>query len=210
MKYKLICFDMDGVIFKDINFWMELHKSFGTLEEGEILTKKYLDTNYEKLVEEVVGKLWKGKDAKLFYELVNTLEYNPGVKEAFEAVHAKGYKTAIISASSIDCARRVQRDHGIDHVFANDLIIQNGKVAGKFDWPIAAGHHNKAQILLGLCELLEVDPKNTIYIGDSDKDIEASKVVGQSIAFNSDSQELKKVTTRVINSNDLSKIIPYL
>ncbi len=31
-SYKLICFDLDGVIFKDINFWMELHKKFGTLE----------------------------------------------------------------------------------------------------------------------------------------------------------------------------------
>ena len=34
MSYKLICFDMDGVIFKDINFWMELHNKFGTLDEG--------------------------------------------------------------------------------------------------------------------------------------------------------------------------------
>lgn len=34
MKYKLICFDMDGVIFKDVNFWMELHKAFDTLEKG--------------------------------------------------------------------------------------------------------------------------------------------------------------------------------
>ena len=27
MAYKLICFDLDGVIFKDINFWIELHKN---------------------------------------------------------------------------------------------------------------------------------------------------------------------------------------
>ncbi|MCG2719568.1 MAG: hypothetical protein L6266_02425 [Nanoarchaeota archaeon] len=46
--YKLICFDMDGVIFKDNNFWIELHKRFGTLEQGIKLTEKYLHNNYEK------------------------------------------------------------------------------------------------------------------------------------------------------------------
>ncbi|MEA3378972.1 MAG: hypothetical protein U9Q69_05050 [Nanoarchaeota archaeon] len=64
MSYKLVCFDMDGVIFKDVNFWMKLHKKFGTLNEGIELTKKYLHTDYDRLVEEVVVRLWKGKDDK--------------------------------------------------------------------------------------------------------------------------------------------------
>ena len=57
MKYKLICFDMDGVIFKDINFWLELHKAFGTFGLGKWLTKRYLHADYGRLVEEVVVKL---------------------------------------------------------------------------------------------------------------------------------------------------------
>ena len=48
---------MDGVIFKDINFWMELHTRFGTQKQGIKLTKKYLHRDYNKLVEEVVVKL---------------------------------------------------------------------------------------------------------------------------------------------------------
>ncbi|MCC7574528.1 hypothetical protein KO361_02960 [Candidatus Woesearchaeota archaeon] len=83
MTYKLVCFDMDEVIFKYMNFWMELHKKFGTLKEGTELTKQYLHSDYDKLVEEVVVKLWKGRDASPYYELVNSLEYLPGVKEAF-------------------------------------------------------------------------------------------------------------------------------
>lgn len=54
MSFKLICFDMDGVIFEGVNFWLELHKKFGTFEEGKILTEKYLYSDYNKLVEEVV------------------------------------------------------------------------------------------------------------------------------------------------------------
>ena len=67
MSYKLICFDMDGVLFQDINFWLELHKKFGTLEQGKVLTEKYLHSDYERLIEEVVVKLWKGRDATPYF-----------------------------------------------------------------------------------------------------------------------------------------------
>ena len=201
---------MDGVIFKDVNFWLELHNKFGTLKEGTILTKKYLHTNYNKLVEEVVVKLWKGKNAKSYFELVNSLEYLPGVKETFEYVKKRGLITAIISGSSIDVARRVQKDFGVDHVFANELVIKDGKISGEFVWPIGAGKEKKAEVIRDLCKDLNIKPSEVIYIGDSDMDIEAFKEVGLSIAFNSSSEELKKVATNVVNSNNLSDVIKYL
>lgn len=209
MNYKLICFDMDGVIFKDVNFWMELHKKFGTLEQGKELTKAYLHSDYDKLVEEVVVNLWKGKSAKDYYDLVNSLEYLPGVKEVFKEIKKTDFITAIISASSIDVARRAQHDLGIDHIFANELVIKDNKVSGEFIWPIGAGKEKKAEIIKGLCKSLNISPKEVIYIGDSEADIEAFKIVGLSIAFNTLSEELKKVATFVVDSEDLSKILPF-
>jgi len=41
-------------------------------------------------------------------------------------------------------------------------------------------------------------------------DIEAFKIVGKSIAFNSSSDNLKKVADIVVESDDLRKIISYL
>ncbi len=210
MTYKLVCFDMDGVIFKDINFWMELHKKFGTLEQGIELTKKYLHTDYDRLVEEVVVKLWKGKDARPYYDLVNSIEYLPGVKETFNHLKRRGYLTAIISASSIDVARRVQKDYGVDHIFANELVIRDGKVAGEFIWPIGAGKEKKAQIIQDLCSDLGIVPKEVIYVGDNDTDIEAFKEVGISIAFNSSSEELKKVAKYTVNTHNLADVIQYI
>lgn len=210
MTYKLICFDMDGVIFKDINFWIELHRKFGTLEQGMELTKKYLHSNYDKLVKEVVVKLWNGKDARPYYDLVNSIEYLPGVKETFKHIKTKGYLTAIISASSIDVARRVQKDFGVDYIFANELVIRDGKVAGEFIWPIGAGKEKKAKIIQDLCLSLDILPKEVIYIGDSDADIEAFKEVGLSIAFNSASDELKKVAKRVVDTHNLKDVIKYI
>lgn len=208
--YKLICFDIDGVIFKDVSFWMELHKKFGTYEEGVELTKEYLHTDYNRLVEEVVVKLWKGEDAKPYYDLVNSLKYLPGVKKTFDYIKKKSLITAIISASSIDVARRIQKDFGVDHIFANELVIKDGKVAGEFIWPIGEGTEKKAEIIQDLCDNLEIPTKECIYIGDDKIDIEAFKLVGLSIAFNSKSDELKKVATHVVDSDNLADIIPYL
>jgi phosphoserine phosphatase len=201
---------MDGVIFKDINFWIELHKKFGTLEQGIELTKKYLHSDYDRLVEEVVVKLWKGKDAKPYYDLVNSIEYLPGVKETFDHLKTRGYITAIISASSIDVSRRVQKDYGIDHIFANELVIRDGKVAGEFIWPIGAGKEKKAQIIQDLCSNLGISSRDVIYVGDSDTDIEAFKEVGISIAFNSSSEELKKVSKYTVNTHNLADVIQYI
>lgn len=210
MKYKLICFDMDGVIFNVMSFWMELHKRFGTYKQGKALTDTYLHIDYGRLVEEVVVKLWKGKDAAAYYDLVDSLEYLPGVKQTFEYIHTKGYITAIISSSSIDAARRVQKDFGVDHIFANQLMIKDGKVSGEFLWPIGAGKEKKVEIIQDLCSDLGISVKETIYVGNDDTDIEAFKEVGLSIAFNSGSEELKKVATHVVDSNNLSDVLEYV
>ena len=201
---------MDGVIFKDLNFWLELHKKFGTLNQGIKLTEKYLHKNYEKLVEEVVVKLWKGKDARPYYDLVNSIEYLPGVQKVFKHIQKQGWISAIISASSIEVARRVQRDYGVDHIFANELVIKNGKVSGEFIWPIGAGNHKKAEIIRHLCKDLGIKPKEVIYIGDSDTDIEAFNEVGISIAFNSSSKELKEVSKYIVDTHNLADVIKYI
>jgi phosphoserine phosphatase len=210
MKYKLIAFDMDGVIFKDINFWIELHKKLGTYEEGVKLTKKYLHTNYDKLVEEVVVKLWKGKDAKPYFELVNSTEYIKGVKEVFRELHERGYITAIISAGSIDLARRVQKDFGVDHIYANELVIQNGKITGEFLWPIGAGGEKKARVIRDLCKAMNFSPKECIFISDNEADKEVFEEVGLPITFNIYSDKLEKIVKHNVSSEDLRDILKYI
>ncbi len=210
MDYKLICFDMDGVLIENTNFWIELHKKLGTLKEGKELTKKYLYTNYKKLVEEVVENLWKDKNAKPYYELVNSIKYNPGIKELFEHIKKRNYKTAIISSSSIDIAKKIQKEYKINYIFANKLVIKNEKITGKFLWPIGPGKEKKAEIIKKLCSKLKITPKQVIYIGDGENDIEAFKIVGLPIAFNTKTEELKKHSKHIINKKNLKEIIKYI
>ena len=201
---------MDGVIFQPRNFWLELHRVFGTLEKGIELTKKYLHTDYNRLVKEVVVKLWRGKDAGLYYDLIASIEYNPSVAEVFAKIKKEDWLVALISSGSMDLARRAQHDFGIDFIYANELVIKNGKVSGDFVGPLGAGTTEKVNIIKHLCEDLKINLNDVMYVGDSDTDIDAFKIVGKSIAFNCQSAELKKVAKHIVDGNDLRKILPLL
>lgn len=95
-------------------------------------------------------------------------------------------------------------------IFMPMIVIKDGKVSGEFVWPIGAGKEKKAEIIKHLCKDLGIKLKEVVYIGDSDTDIEAFKIVGKSIAFNSSSDELKEVADYVVESENLADVLKYL
>jgi len=205
---KLACFDMDGVIFQERNFWLSLHKTFGTYTLGKNLTKKYVNSDYEKLVEEVVHKLWKGKDATKYFELVKGSRYIPGVRETFSELRRRGIKTAIVSSGPTHLALRAQKELGIECVYSNELVVNNNRISGEFKWPI--GHGNKTKIVKTLSRKLGIRMAKVAFVGEGENDIEVCKAVGLSISFNSESKRLDDVCDLVIKRRDLREILKQL
>jgi len=205
---KLIIFDMDGIIFEHFNFWLELHKAYGTFEEGAELTKKYLKTGYKKLVEEVIGRLWKDKPAEIYFDLIKKIKYLPGAKETIDELKKKGYKIAIISSGPSDLAERTKKELGIDYVYTNKLLIKDGKVAGSKDlkyWSVA--NDNKQAALRDFCKQHNLLLKDVIVVVHGDNDIPMAKSAGFAIAFNPDSKELEKYCNVIIKGDNLTKIL---
>jgi phosphoserine phosphatase SerB len=211
MKYKLVAFDMDGVIFIAHNFWMKLHQVFGTFEEGRQLTDKYLMTDYAKLVEEVVERLWKGKDATPYLGLVRSIEYFEGVKETFDSLRKKGYKIAIITCGPGHLLERMKED-GIefDYSFSNNLVIEDGKVEGEFDWPVAEGCARKVPLLKKICEKEGIRLDEVISVADGKTDAEMMQASGYRIAFCPTSEKIKEIADIVIEKEDLREILKYI
>ena len=201
----LICFDMDGVIFKHNNFWIELHKIYETHEKGLELTKKYLKTDYPKLVEEVVNKLWKNKPESKFLELTNSLEYVEGAKELFTWLKDQGYKTAIISSGPRRLAERAKKDLNIDYIYTNELIFKDQKATGEFKWPIGAD--KKDEIFKKLCQENKLNPKDCIVVGHDHADLKMARLAGISIGFCPEEQEHWNF---VINKRNLNEIIQII
>lgn len=208
---KAIIFDLDGTLFASRNFWTRMHHAYGTWEEGKILTEKYLKDDFEKLVETVVLGLWKGKKSEKYYSLIETATYHPGVKELFAAVKRKKYLTAIISSAPLDLARKVQKDFGIDEIYANEIEIKNGVFTGKFY--ACQDYHSKDTVLRRFCDQHGFSPKDCIVVGDGENDIPMFKIAGKAIGFNilpEEKELIGKHCDVIIMSDDLRKIIPHL
>ena len=209
MKTKLVVFDMDGVIFEDDNFWARMHIAYKTEDPGFELTEKYLKTNIKKLADEVIGKLWKGKPADKFYELIKTAKYNPGAKETIAKLKEMGIKTAILTSGPIHLAQRAKEELGIDLVRGNEIIIKDGKITGEYNW-LSLEYPHKGESFLGICLELGIKPEDAVAVGDNDQDIYKFEKAGLSIAFNSGSIELKNHADLIIEENNLKKILEFV
>lgn len=213
---RLICLDMDGVLAVPRNFWMELHRAYGTETEGKELTARYLHTDYPRLVREVVGRLWKGKPQEPYLRLVREAPYHPGIAEFFAAVHdlrledGTPVPVAIITAGPFELAHRIKEEFGVQFIFANQLLFHDHAVTGEFRWPVGAGTDAKARIIETLCADLDILPQEVLYVGDSASDMEAFRIVGISIAFNDAPHELKEIATHTVASDDLRDVIPLI
>ena len=213
---KLIAFDVEGVIFKHHNFWMELHKAFGTLEEGAELTKKYLTTNYDKLVQEVIGRLWKGKPAKPYFDLIANHEYVDGAKETFNELRKLGHTTMLISAGPYDLALRAKKEFGVDYIFANRLPIENGNVVGTSEmgyWRIR--NDSKVEPFEEIRTNLRLDGGKVVAVIHDKNDIKLAKHVksigGEVIGFMFESHpEVEENCTKIVRSKNLTDILVHI
>jgi phosphoserine phosphatase len=207
MHYKLIVFDMDGVIFTAKNFWLELHKALGTYEEGKRLTDELLKTDYEKLVQEVPGRLWKGKDSAAYFKLIEKLEYLPDVKEILQELQKLGYKTAIISSGPKHAALKVQKECGLDYYHTHDLIIgKDGKFTGEYTY-VGAYADKEVQLRQFAkeagCQLSEI-----VFVGHDYNDISALETAGLGVAINPETEEVYESADEVIH--DMKELLDLL
>jgi phosphoserine phosphatase len=209
--------DMDGVLTQWNNFWIKLHEAWGTAEEGKELTEKYLRTDYPRLMLEVLDRLWIGKDQARYDALINSVPLSPGIKEFFaqlrmfkQGSHEDHIPTVIISSGPHQLAERIKKEFGVDFIFANELIFENGRYQGKHHFNMRSGDEYKVNAVHQLMDDFEILPQEVLYIGDDVSDLSIFKEVGFSIAFNTTSEELKKSATYIVESNDLRDVISTL
>ncbi|MBW2991196.1 HAD hydrolase family protein [Candidatus Woesearchaeota archaeon] len=210
-NYKLICFDMDGVLFKAHNFWMQVHKTYGTFEKGRKLTDQYLLTDYAKLVQKVVVELWMGRPAKPYNELVNSIKYFDNVLPTLKEIKKRDYLITIITCGPKELVGRLVKDGApIDYSYYNELVIENSKVSGKFEWPVAEGHMKKVYLLNEICKKVNINLTHVIGVADGKSDEEMMEACGKRIAFCPTSEKIRELADVIIEKDDLSEILKYV
>lgn len=182
----LIILDMDGVIFKGRNFWLDLHERLNTTSDAWRLWYEYGESDYFRLSFETAN-IWRGREASVYFDLIERRSYTWGVKKLLSLISAARAKTAIVSSGPWHLAKRAQDELKIDAIYANKLGIVDGRFTGEVE--VQVDNLNKGRAAERARRQFGVPRENTVVIGDTQADIDMGKAADTTVGFRVDAKD---------------------
>jgi len=218
VKYKLICFDVDGTLIDNIKFsWQLFHDHFKTDEkEREGAKQSFMkgDISYLQWAEHDIG-MWKNKKVKKkdFFDAIEkrNIKLMDGTLEALKELKKRGFKLAIISGSINVMVEKFipQYEEIFDDIFISKIDFdEEGDIIGIRATEYDMEH--KATALKMIAKKEGLDLSECVFVGDYLNDMQVIKDAGLGIAFNCKEEELKKIADVVIEKNDLREVLKYI
>ena len=206
MNYKLIIFDIDGTITRHISSWRYIHEKLGLWQKrafcyqeqffaGKISYRKFclLDAAH-----------WKGMSERKIRKIFDRVLYSKNAVTSIKKLRKSGFKLVAISTGLQFMPERITKEMKFDYALSNRLLSRNGKLTGGVHINLA--HGAKDKVLRTIFARFKVKPHEVICIGDSEGDIPLAKKCGYSIAFNSSSEELSKLSDYDCKTRDFNEI----
>ncbi len=214
MNNKLFVFDMDDTLITN-NKWFDFNLHLGVSEEDDYrLYQAFKDgkITYVEWMEEL-DLLYDLQNKRVTREKVTTVlqdvNIRNGAKKLVDALHAKGYTTAIITGSFVITAHTLADQLGIRHVVANTSCVfdENDNLVKVHSRGTEGTMKNT--YLLELCSALDINPAEDCYvIGDSIYDQPMFMTTGKGITFDNATKELQDSAAHVVSGfDDLHKLV---
>ena len=200
---------MDGTLTKHSSVWWRLHQHFGTTDEGKLYYDQYFagEINYDTWADLDAG-LWKGESLEEVMKVVEATQLTLGAKEAIKTLKDHDLKTAILSGGLDVMANDIGRRVGIDYVLTNILRHKDRILTGEVENLVAWG--GKADVVRQINKHFEIPLEKTAFVGDGRNDMSVFKVVGLSIAYNPEDQDVADAANFVVRDDDLRAILPHV
>jgi len=202
---RLIVFDVDGTLI-DAEMIDELAKAAGVGRKVSEITSKAMngEIEFKQALKERV-RLLKGLDASVLESIAENLGVTPGAEELITSLKVLGYKIALISGGFIQFVERIKEKLGIDYVYANELVMEDGKLTGELVEPIIDAER-KAELMQEIAEKENLLMEQVVAVGDGANDRFMLQSSGLGIALYP-KEVLQKVASGVITKNNLAGIL---
>jgi len=202
---RLIVFDVDGTLI-DAEVIDELAKAAGVGGKVSEITSRAMngEIDFKQALRERVGLL-KGLPVEVLDSIVENLDVTAGAEELIIALKALGYKIALISGGFTQFVEKIQEKLGIDYIYANQLVIENGKLTGKVIEPIIDAER-KAELMKEIAKKENLLMEQVVAVGDGANDRFMLQNSGLGIALYP-KDVLQKVASGVITKDNLTGIL---
>ena len=186
--FRLVAFDMDSTLI-NIECVDEIAAAAGRRDEVAAITEAAMRgeiADYKDSLRRRVALLAGVPVSALEQVWEQRLRLNPGVEAFVAACQAAGLKTLLVSGGFTFFSDRIRDRLKLDFARANTLGVSHGHLTGTlFDrpWGDIVDGAEKKRVVLEVCELMGIETRQAIAVGDGANDLPMMSVAGLSIAF---------------------------
>ena len=203
----LVIFDVEGVLL-NAEYLPVLSQLMGPEKEEEIwrITKQGIrgEINWEEGLRRRVSAL-KGISLEDATRIAENLEIMPGAKELCSSLKRAGWRMIAVSGGFSIITDRLKGDLGLDKIFCNELIFENGKLV---DLKMNVTS-DKAAAVMPTVKDWRVDRSDTVVVVDGANDLSLFDIAGYTVGF-CHVEKVKERSDAVLEIRDLSLLLNLL
>nr|WP_279009049.1 phosphoserine phosphatase SerB [Aeromonas jandaei] len=152
--------------------------------------------------------LLEGAPVAILDEVAAWMPWMPGLQLMVDTLKQAGWRVAIASGGFTRFAGQLQRELGLDAIFANELAVEGGQLTGKVSGRIVDASV-KAEVLQQLAAEYAIAPAQTVAIGDGANDLKMMAVAGLGIAIHA-KPLVRAQAAATLNHHDLEGVLCLL
>jgi len=205
LSKKVAIFDIESVLL-DAEFLPLLAERVGKEKFVHEITLKGIrgEIKWEDGLRQRIDAL-KGVKHKIADEVADSMPYMKGAHEVCGELKRRGYVLIGVTGGFTIFADRVKRELGLDYLFSNQLVFNDGELVGVEPLKVKS---NSVDGLEKLLMKLKVKKEDIVTVVDGANDVKLFRYASTKIAFNAQ-PIVKELGNVIVDEKDLRKTLEY-